>query len=55
MLREGDTTYNQQCDVIFKPKHLQLQALSMTFDDKSFFVSIYEKLMEILLPLFETN
>jgi hypothetical protein len=27
----------------------------MTFDDKSFFVSIYEKLMEILLPLFETN
>jgi len=30
--KEGDVTYEQQCDVILKPKHLQLQVLSTILD-----------------------
>jgi hypothetical protein len=33
MLKEGGEAYDQQCDVIFKPKHLQLQALCVTIND----------------------
>lgn len=46
--KEGGEAYDQQCDVIIKPKHLRFQALCVIFNDKSFFVFIREKLLEDL-------
>jgi hypothetical protein len=40
--KEGNEAYDQQCDIIFKHKHLWLQAL----DDKIFFCQICEDLMK---------
>jgi hypothetical protein len=45
MPKEGNVAYNeQQCDVILKPKHLWLQALSVTFNNKNFLHQIHEDL-----------
>jgi hypothetical protein len=44
MLKEGDAAYEQQCDIIFKPKHLQLQVLSVILNDTTFFCQICEDL-----------
>ncbi len=44
-LKEGDETYDQQCDVIFKPKHLWLQTLFVSLENKSTIVSSCEKLL----------
>ncbi len=43
--KEGDATYDQQCDIILKPKNLQLQTLSITLQDKTFLHHIHENLI----------
>jgi hypothetical protein len=42
MLKEGDVTYKQQCNVILKPKYLRLQMLLVIFYDITFFCQIHE-------------
>jgi len=43
--KEGDAAYDQQCDTILKPKNLWIQALLVTFEDKTFFQRIHEDLV----------
>jgi hypothetical protein len=38
--KERNATYEQQCDVIIKLEHLQLQVLLVILDDTTFFVKI---------------
>jgi hypothetical protein len=42
--KEGNVTYNQQCDVILKPKDLWFELLLVTHDEKIFFCQICEYL-----------
>jgi hypothetical protein len=51
MLKEGDATYEQQCDVILKLEHLWLQALSILLDDTTIFCQICEDLKKDLLAI----
>jgi hypothetical protein len=51
MHNEGDATYEQQCDVIFKPKYLWLQVLLVIHDDKTFFCQIHEDLKKDFLVI----
>jgi hypothetical protein len=44
MPKEEDATYKQQCDVISKLEHLQLQVLLVILDDTTFFCQIREDL-----------
>ncbi len=51
MPKEGDVAYEQQRDVILKPKYFQLQALLVIPDDTTFFVkfvNIWNKTFLIL-------
>jgi len=43
--KEGDVVYNQQFDTILEAKNLQLQTLSITFEDKTFLQHICEDLI----------
>jgi hypothetical protein len=43
MPKEGDETYEQQCDIILKLEYFWLQAL-IILDDTTFFYQICEKL-----------
>jgi hypothetical protein len=45
MPKEGDATYEQQCDVILKLKHLWLQTLSVTLEDQILIKCIHENLV----------
>lgn len=49
--REGDVTYNQQCDVIFKLELLQIQVMFIILDDKKKFSHIHEDLEKFPLLL----
>jgi hypothetical protein len=42
--KEGDAAYEQQHDVILKLERLQLQALSIIFNDTTFLCLIHEDL-----------
>jgi hypothetical protein len=42
MLEEGNATYKQQCDVVFKPKHYLLLALSIILDGTTLLCQIRE-------------
>ncbi len=53
MPKERDWAYEQQCDVIFKPKHLQFKALSIIPDDITFFCHIHEKLKDIFVIIIQ--
>jgi hypothetical protein len=44
VLNEGNVAYQQQCDVILKPKRLQFQVLSIIPNDITFFCQICEDL-----------
>lgn len=46
MPKEVGEAYDQQYDVILKPKHLWLEALCVILNDKSLFVFVHEKLLE---------
>jgi len=45
MPKEGDDVYDQQCDIIFKPKNLRLQTWFVTFEDKTHLQHIREDLI----------
>ncbi len=51
MPKEGDVTYNQQCDTILKPENLQLQALLIFLEDKTLLWCIHENLVHDFLSL----
>jgi len=51
MLKEGYATYRQQCNVILKPKYLQLQMLLVILDDITFFCQIHENLKKNSLAI----
>jgi hypothetical protein len=51
MPKEGDATYEQQCDVILKLKHPRLQMLSITLDDTTFLCQIREDLNKDLFAI----
>jgi hypothetical protein len=51
MPKERDATYEQQCDVILKLKHLRLQVLSVIPDDTTFLCQIHEDLKKGLLTI----
>jgi hypothetical protein len=44
MPKEGDIVYEQQRDVILKPKYFQLQVLLVILDDTTFFCQVNEDL-----------
>ncbi len=46
--KEGNGAYEQECDVIFKPKHLRFKALSVILEDITFFCHICEDLKDTL-------
>jgi hypothetical protein len=43
--KEGDVTYDQQCDTILKPKNLWLQALLIILEDNTLLRRIHENLV----------
>jgi hypothetical protein len=55
MFKEGDSAYEQQCDIILKPKHFQLQVLLVILDDTTFFCQIHEDLKKYPLVIVILN
>ncbi len=51
MLKERNATYEQQCDVILKLKHLWLQVLSVIPNDTTFLCQIHEDLKKGLFTI----